>query len=88
MNQDNRTELIEVFSEICRVAPYMRFGQLLAQLSDRADLPYSNPFIEAEDHELLPVAREYLESLLALPKEYLAEQTRAHRESVPFQVAS
>ena len=87
MNHSHRNELIEVFSEICRIVPYMRFGQLLALLSERADLPYSNPTIEADDEELLPVAREYLESLKQLPDEYFAEQMRTHRESGQYQVA-
>jgi len=80
-SRDVRTELLSVFSEISQRVPYLRLGQLLAILADRAELPYDNPVLEAEDNELLSPAREYLEEVKALPEEYLDEQIRVHRES-------
>lgn len=81
MNHEVRSELISTLTEISRVAPYYRYGQLLALVADRAEQPYANPVCEADDEELLPAARDFLDSLKALPESYLADQIRAHRES-------
>lgn len=87
MNTNKRSELLSVVSEIILLVPYLRFGQILALIADRAELPYANAWVEAEDQELLPAAREYLDELKALPEGYLAMQIQAHRESASYPVA-
>lgn len=83
MNIPARTELMAVLTEISRVAPYYRLGQVIALLTDRADHPYTaSPIADIEDEELLPVAKEFLETLRNLPLESHETQIRAHAEPV------
>jgi hypothetical protein len=82
MNIEARTELMSVLTEISRIAPYYRLGQLIAVLTDRADHPYTtSPIADIEDEELLPAAKEFLEVIRRMPPESHAVQIRAHLDS-------
>jgi hypothetical protein len=81
MNIAARNELMQVLTELSRLQPYIRLGQLVAILTDKADVPYRNPIPDIEDEELLPAAKNYLATLRQLPPDYLEQQTRAHLES-------
>ena len=79
MNADARNELMAVLTEIGRVAPYLRLGQLLCILADRAEHPYTAyPVADIEDAELLPAAREFLSLMRSLPAELHDAEARAH----------
>jgi hypothetical protein len=80
MNIEARTELMAVLTEISRIAPYYRLGQLVSLLSEMADTPYRYVVPEIEDEELLPVAREFLETMRRLPASSHDEQIRGHLE--------
>jgi hypothetical protein len=82
MNIAARTELMAVLTEISRIAPYIRLGQLVAILTDRTDHPYTaSPIADIEDNELLPAARELLEVFRNMPPESHAAQMQAHLAS-------
>ncbi len=77
MTTDARTELMAVLTELSQLWPEMRLGQLVAYLTDRADVPYRNAIPEIEDEEMLPAAREVLEVARRRHAERLLEQNRA-----------
>jgi len=81
VNINARNELVEVLAEISRLAPFVRLGQLVCNLTTLAsrEEPYS--VWDVEDEELLAAARQHLEDLRRLPPEVLEVQTRAHQDS-------
>jgi hypothetical protein len=82
MNIEARTELMAVLTEISRMAPYYRLGQLIGLLTDMTDHPYTvSPVMDIEDEELLPAAKDFLEDLRQRTPESLEQQIRAHLES-------
>jgi hypothetical protein len=82
MNIEARNELMAVLTEISRIAPYIRLGQLLGILTDRTEHPYTvSPVMDIEDEELLPAAKEFLELVRRRPLESHAEQIRGHLDS-------
>lgn len=82
MNIEARNELMVVLTEIGRIAPYIRLGQLIGILTDMTEHPYTvSPICDIEDEELLPAAKTFLEDLRRLPPESHEAQTRAHLES-------
>ena len=82
MNIEARNELMAVLTEISRIAPYVRLGQLLGILTDRVEHPYTvSPVMDIEDEELLPAAKEYLDILRQMPPESHEVQIRSHLES-------
>jgi hypothetical protein len=81
MNIAARAELMKVLTEISELTPFIRLGQLLTNLSEDVDAPWAGNVREVEDEELLPVAREYLQTLRRLPPESIADQIRGHLES-------
>jgi len=76
MNVEARTELMSVLTELSQLWPEMRLGQLVAYLTDRADVPYRNAIPEIEDEEMLPAAREVLANARRRHAEQLLEQSR------------
>jgi hypothetical protein len=74
-----------VLTELSHLMPYMRLGQLIAYLTDRAEVPYSNTVPEIEDEDLLPVAKEFLEAMRKIPESH-AEQIRGHLESSKYAI--
>ena len=82
MNIAARTELMQTLTEISRIAPYVRLGQLVCLLTDRAEHDYTlHPVADIEDEELLPSAKRFLENMRRLDPESHADQIRAHLES-------
>lgn len=88
MNIQARNELMETLAEISRIAPFYRLGQLVGILVDMTDHEYTaSPISDIEDEELLPAAKEFLESLRRRPPESIQDQIRAHLESERTPVA-
>jgi hypothetical protein len=56
-----RQEVLQVLAELSEVAPEVRLGQLMANLSYLARSLSSEAIWNMEDEELLAVAREHLE---------------------------
>jgi hypothetical protein len=87
MNIEARNELMAVLTEISRIAPHIRLGQLLGILTDMTEHPYTvSPICDIEDVELLPAARTFLEDMRRLPPESHEAQIRTHLESDAEQV--
>ena len=81
MNIEARNELMAVLTEISRIAPYIRIGQLIGILTDMTEHPYTvSPICDIEDEELLPAAKTFLEDMRRLPPESHEAQMRAHLE--------
>ncbi len=57
----SRDELIHLISEISRLAPELRLGQLIANLAMKARGPNVEGIWDCEDEEFLPAARRLLE---------------------------
>ena len=81
MNIAARTELMAVLTELSTLMPYMRLGQLISYLAERAETPWTFVVPEIEDEELLTVTKELLEDMKRLPPEHFADQIRGHLES-------
>ena len=61
MNVEARNELMEVLTEISRISPEIRLGQLVCWLTDLTDTKYTtSPVSDIEDEELLPAAKRHL----------------------------
>ncbi len=58
-----RTELLQAIQEISELYPDMRLGQLLCNLASMACGSKPEGVWDAEDEELLPAARQLLDSL-------------------------
>lgn len=56
-----RQEVLQVLSELSAIAPEVRFGQLLANLSYLAKGLSNESIWDMEDQELLDAARKHLE---------------------------
>lgn len=80
MNIPARVELMEVLTEIGQLVPYYRLGQLICIIAERAEVEYVDLVANIEDEELLPAAKEFLESMRRRPPEHIAEQIRLHQE--------
>jgi hypothetical protein len=65
MNSGIRQELLRVLSELGELAPDVRFGQLLANLSYMAEKFTSEAIWDVEDKALLEAAKTHLEELSA-----------------------
>jgi hypothetical protein len=61
MIQNQRRELLQLLSELSEVAPEVRFGQLIANLSYLSRGLSAESIWDVEDEELLKAAREHLE---------------------------
>jgi hypothetical protein len=62
MMQPVRQEVLKVLSELSEVAPEVRFGQLIANLSYLARGLANESIWDMEDDELLEAAREHLKA--------------------------
>ena len=62
MIQPVRQEVLKVLSELSEVAPEVRFGQLIANLSYLARGLANESIWDMEDDELLEAAREHLKA--------------------------
>ena len=61
MSVEARNELMEVLTEISRLSPEMRLGQLVCWLTDMTEHEYTaSPVADIEDVELLPAAKRHL----------------------------
>jgi hypothetical protein len=65
MNVEVRQQLLRVLGELGALAPDVRFGQLLANLSYMAKSFSAEAIWDVEDEELLEAARIHLEELAA-----------------------
>jgi hypothetical protein len=63
MIRDQRRQLLELLSELSEVAPDVRFGQLIANLSYLGRGLSAEAIWDIEDAELVRAAREHLEEL-------------------------
>jgi hypothetical protein len=70
-----RQEALRVFSEIAELAPEVRLGQLMANLSYMARGFANESIWDMEDDELLTVARTHLEEWRALRQARALRQT-------------
>ncbi len=60
MTSSIRQELLDVLTELSKVCPEMRFGQLIANLATLARGLSAEGLWDAEDEELLAAARQQL----------------------------
>lgn len=66
MITQERQELLHILSQISELAPEVRLGQLVANLTTLARAPANESVWDVEDGELLQVARGHLEAWRAL----------------------
>jgi hypothetical protein len=65
MNRDVRQELLRVLGDLGELAPDVRFGQLLVNLSYMAKSFSAEAIWDVEDDELLDAAKVHLKELSA-----------------------
>lgn len=65
MNDATRAELLDRLARLSRLAPDVRFGQLIANLAFVAAGPWDKCLWDVEDEQLLEAARKVEADLLA-----------------------